>query len=345
MATGRRRGAALFLCLVLGGGDAAGQVGGAGIGGLITDPSGAAVADVVVKVANVATAEIREARTSGAGLFSLAALAPGEYRVRIEHAGFTPQTRQLQLVTGETLRLDVELSVARIDEDLTVTAPARSDAPGLGHVVAHQQVLQLPLNGRSFISLVALAPGVALPPGSAFPRINGGRPRVNEYLFDGISVLQPEPGQVPILPIVDAIQEFRIETNSPSAEFGRFNGGVVNLTTRSGTNALTGDVFGFLRHEALNARNVFAPKTAERPDKPGTTVWSVFKQDTKYFAPSESSLMLNYRVENLQEVLNALRAEGAWVDDKIEESEFGKFGWIFDPEGNKIELWDPSAGA
>ena len=75
---------------------------------------------------------------------------------------------------------------------------------------------------------------MALPPGSPLPRINGGRPRTNEYLFDGISVLQPEPGQVAFFPNIDAIQEFKIESNSPPAEFGRFNGGVVNLTTKAG---------------------------------------------------------------------------------------------------------------
>ena len=94
--------------------------------------------------------------------------------------------------------------------------------------------MQLPLNGRTFITLAALAPGVALPPNSPLPRINGGRPRTNEYLFDGISVLQPEPGQVAFFPIIDAIQEFKIESNSPPAEFGRFNGGVINLTTQVG---------------------------------------------------------------------------------------------------------------
>lgn len=83
----------------------------------------------------------------------------------------------------------------------------------------------------------------------------------------------------------------------------------------------------------------------EKQDKPGTTVWSVMKQDSEYFKPSESSMMMNYRVENLHDVLAALRAEGVWVDDKVEESEFGKFGWIMDPEGNKIELWEPPAGA
>ena len=129
-------------------------------------------------------------------------------------------------------------------------------------VVTRRTVTNLPLNGRSFIGLVALAPGVALPPGSSLPRINGGRPRTNEYLFDGISVLQPEPGQVAFFPNVDAIEEFRVETNSPPAEFGRFNGGVVTLTTRSGSRSVHGSLFDFVRHEALNARNAFAAPDA-----------------------------------------------------------------------------------
>ena len=103
------------------------------------------------------------------------------------------------------------------------------------------------------------------PPAAPFPRINGGRPRTNEYLFDGISVLQPEPGQVAFFPNIDAIQEFKIESNSPPAEFGRFNGGVVNLTTKSGSNALRGTVFEFFRNEALNARNFFASANPVKP--------------------------------------------------------------------------------
>src|SRR5688500_5568155 len=133
--------------------------------------------------------------------------------------------------------------------------------------VANRKIVDLPLNGRSFITLASLAPGVAVPPPPAapFPRINGGRPRTNEYLFDGISVLQPEPGQVAFFPNIDAIQEFRIESNSPPAEFGRFNSGVINLTTRSGSNVLTGTLFEFFRHEALNARNFFSAADPRKP--------------------------------------------------------------------------------
>src|SRR5207253_11014369 len=118
------------------------------------------------------------------------------------------------------------------------------------------------------ISLAGLGPGVALSQGSLLPRVSGGRPRTNEYLFDGISVLQPEPVQVAFFPVIDAIQEFTIESNSAPAEFGRFNGGVVNLTTKSGTNEFHGTVFEFLRNEALNARNLFAPATAGSPGRP-----------------------------------------------------------------------------
>ena len=141
----------------------------------------------------------------------------------------------------------------------------RAETASLGTVVENEQVVQLPLNGRLFIMLAAIVPGVALPPNSVLPRINGGRPRTNEYLFDGISVLQPEPGQVAYYPVVDAIQEFKIESNSPPAEFGRFNGGVVNLTTKSGGNAFHGNVFEFFRNEHLNARNFFQRANPVKP--------------------------------------------------------------------------------
>ena len=120
-------------------------------------------------------------------------------------------------------------------------------------------VVALPLNSRNFIQLAQLAPGAELPPGTLLPRINGGRPRTNEYLFDGISALQPEPGQVAFFPLIDDIAEFTIESNNVAAEFGRFNGGVVNVATRSGGNEFHGTLFEFLRNEDLNSRNYFSP--------------------------------------------------------------------------------------
>src|SRR6185436_15143839 len=132
-----------------------------------------------------------------------------------------------------------------------------------------------------------LAPGVALPPASQLPRINGGRPRTNEYLFDGISVLQPEPGQIAFFPVIDAIQEFKIESNSPPAEFGRFNGGVVNLTTKAGSNRFHGTGFDFLRNETLNARNYFSSTVPDKPEfrrnQFGGTLGGPLRKDGTFF--------------------------------------------------------------
>lgn len=88
----------------------------------------------------------------------------------------------------------------------------------------------------------------------------------------------------------------------------------------------------------------FRWQSEQNPTGEGTTVWGVFKADTKYFDPSKSSFMINYRVENLDELLRILRSEGCTVDSKTDSSEFGKFGWVMDPEGNRIELWEPPKG-
>ncbi|MDQ6664998.1 MAG: carboxypeptidase regulatory-like domain-containing protein, partial [Acidobacteriota bacterium] len=128
------------------------------------------------------------------------------------------------------------------------------------YAVEQAKIAALPLDGRNFIPLIALAPGVALPGGaSLLPRINGSRPRTNEYIYDGISALQPEPGQVVFYPVIDAIEEFRVNINSYSPEYGRSNGGAVVVNLKSGGNALHGTLFAFLRNEDLNARNYFAP--------------------------------------------------------------------------------------
>src|SRR5262249_51575108 len=147
-------------------------------------------------------------------------------------------------------RVDLVLNVGTFSEETTVTADAtllQTESSGLGEVISNRSVLQLPLNGRSFLPLVALVPGVALPPGSAFPRLGGGAPRFTKYLYAGLSVPQPEPGTVPYFPVADAIQEFKVVTCAPPAEFGRFNGGVVNLSTKAGSNELHGSAFDFVR--------------------------------------------------------------------------------------------------
>jgi hypothetical protein len=239
------------------------------ITGLVEDRNGGAVPGATITVTDIRTNLQRVVVSTGDGVYTAPSLAPGEYRLDVEVPGFKPVRREgIRLATGEKVRVDFDLSVGAVQEQVTVVADApivRAETASLGMVVENEQVVQLPLNGRLFITLAAIVPGVALPPNSVLPRINGGRPRTNEYLFDGISVLQPEPGQVAYYPIVDAIQEFKIESNSPPAEFGRFNGGVVNLTTKSGGNAFQGSVFEFFRNEHLNARNFFQSASQVKP--------------------------------------------------------------------------------
>lgn len=243
--------------------------------GEVRDQNGALVQNAKVTLTEVATGQT-SSKVSSDGSFIMTNLKPGIYNVAVEAGGFKQSLQEgVRLATGERVRLDVVLDPGAVTELVTVVQDAsllRTESGGLGQVVSNQKIVDIPLNGRNFLSLVTLSAGVAQPPpttaGPSFPRINGGRPRTNEYLFDGISVLQPEPGQVAFFPIVEAIQEFKVEVNSPPAEFGRFNGGVVNLTTKSGTNDFHGSAFEFLRNEALNARNLFAPATAANPKKP-----------------------------------------------------------------------------
>jgi hypothetical protein len=253
-----------------------GQAAHAELSGVVTDDRGAALANASITAVHTATGYAARTISNEAGAYFLTGLRPGQYTISYSAAGFSRQKRTAtQLTTGEKIRIDVALEVGNVDDVVTITSDAsllRTESGSLGQVIPNRRIVDLPLNGRNFLSLITLVPGAAAPPptasGPSLPRINGGRPRVNEFLYDGISALQPEPGQVVFNPIIDAIHEFKVETNSPAAEFGRFNGGVVNLTTRSGSNDFHGTVFEFFRNEALNARNLFAPATNASPGKP-----------------------------------------------------------------------------
>src|ERR1043166_2868587 len=179
------------------------QVAASEITGILRDQAGARVPGATITVTNVETNRQRLLVSSGDGVYTAPSLAPGNYRVDVKVAGFKPVRREgIRLATGEKARIDFELSVGDVREQTTVNPSARfvgAEAASLGTVVAQEKVAQLPLNGRAFVTLAALAPGVALPPNTQLPRINGGRPRTNEYLFHGISGLQPEPGQAAFL--------------------------------------------------------------------------------------------------------------------------------------------------
>ncbi len=237
--------------------------------GRVLDTSGAAVANVQVELTQSSTNLHQATSSTTSGDYVFINLAPGSYRIDATAASFEHLTRTgISVVTGQTLTADLSLTLGADQQTVTVTGDLpllQSATSNIETNISHPLVVAMPLNTRNFVQLATLAPGIELPPGTVLPRINGGRPRTNEYLYDGISALQPEPGQVAFFPILDDIQEFTVEANNVPAEFGRFNGGVVNVATRAGSNAYHASLFEFLRNEDLNARNYFAT-TGRKPE-------------------------------------------------------------------------------
>ncbi len=179
--------ASLLACLLIvaGASNLAAQVARGQLTGIVRDPNGALVPGATVTVTAVNT-NLQHTVTTSGGVYAVPGLVPGLYTLGVELSGFRPFLQDgIRVTTGETVRLDVDLLVGDVSESITVTADApllRTETGSLGQVIGEEKIVGLPLNGRLFITLAALVPGVALPPGSLLPRINGGRPRTNEYL-------------------------------------------------------------------------------------------------------------------------------------------------------------------
>ena len=260
---------ALFACVGLSMQPCFGQVE-AGLRGRVLAPSGGAISGASVELKAEQTDFELRTLSSDSGDFSFTNLNPGTYEIDVTAAGFERVKREnVSTQVGKTVTVDLVLQVGGGQETVLVKADSpllQSAASNIATNIPGDTVQAMPLNTRNFVQLATLAPGVELPPGTLLPRINGGRPRTNEYLYDGISVLQPEPGQVAFFPILDDIAEFTVESNNVPAEFGRFNGGVVNMATRAGTNTFRGSLFEYFRNEDLNARNYFATAGARKPE-------------------------------------------------------------------------------
>ncbi len=236
--------------------------------GRVLDPSGAAVRNAHVELTNQGTGVGLSTVTTNSGDYVFINLAPGSYRIGVTATGFSNLERLgITVTTGQTTTANLTMTIGSAQQTVTVTEAApllQAATSNIQTNIPAHLVVAMPLNTRNFVQLATLAPGVELPPGTLLPRINGGRPRTNEYLFDGISALQPEPGQVAFFPLLDDIQEFTIEADNVPAEFGRFNGGVVNVATRAGSDQFHGSLAEYLRNEDLNARNYFAT-TGRKP--------------------------------------------------------------------------------
>ena len=268
-----------------------GQAGRAELFGTILDPTNLPVPNAKVQAEDQATMIRYSATSDERGEYHILGLAPGQYVLTVEQPGF-----RMYRQSGITLRLadqtllDAKLEVGQPAQSVDVNAATSllQTANGeVGQNVDEKKIVTLPLDGRNFIPLVTLSPGVALPGGgSLLPRINGSRPRTNEYIYDGISVLQPEPGQVVFYPIIDGMEEFKLNVNAYSPEYGRSNGGTVMVIGKSGGNQFHGDVFEFFRNEDLNARNLFAqpgPKPEFRRNQYGLTLGGPIQTNKTFF--------------------------------------------------------------
>ena len=177
-----------------------GQAGSAELTGQVVDSAGAVLPNAKVTATEIQSGVSAQTSSGAAGVYVFTNLRPGAYSVAAEVPRFQTLVRSgVTLATGERTRLDLKLTVGDVKESVTVSGDAallQTESGSITQSIDHLKVVQLPLNGRTFIQLATLSPGVMLPPGTLLPRINGGRPRTNEYLFDGISALQPEPGQV-----------------------------------------------------------------------------------------------------------------------------------------------------
>ncbi|MCS6952252.1 MAG: TonB-dependent receptor, partial [Bryobacteraceae bacterium] len=250
--------------------------------GTVTDPTGAVVPEVNVVLTNIGTAERRAMRTDAQGNYLFVNLVPGRYRLDLQKDGFKRLTREPVLVEVQSaVRIDVTLEVGEVTQTVEVSAETplmQTENASLGQVVEARKVLEMPLNGRNVLNLVTLVPGV-VPQGQSMQnptgtnpfawgnyQIGGGQANQSAAYLDGGPVNVSYINLTALVPTQDSIQEFRVQTNSLGAEFGRFAGGVINLTTKSGTNNFHGTVYEFLRNKVLNANTFFNNRSGiERP--------------------------------------------------------------------------------
>lgn len=242
------------------------------LSGRITDPSDAAIAGAAVEVANIRTGYRQTLTTNNAGMYRFA-LPAGEYTLQVSASNFAKYTREgIELNVSQTARIDVQLPLAREKDSVNVTADVSlvdSSSNAIGNVVTGRQLLDLPLNGRNFTQLGLLQPGAApltaglaaaggpLRSGQAYA-VNGQRPESNNYLLDGTTNVNRVDGGYTLKTPVDAIQEFRILTQTAPAEYGGTSGATTTVVTRSGGNGYHGTIYEFLRNDVLDARNFFA---------------------------------------------------------------------------------------
>jgi len=274
--------------------------------GSVTDPTGAAVPNAKVTLSNAQTGLSRQGQTGATGTYEFLAIPVGSgYTVEVEVPGFQTATQTgITLLVNQQFHADIQLVVGALTQTVEVSAAAaqvETTSTQVGDVIGSNKMTGLPLNGRSYLDLLGLQPGVVpissgIEPAdrtvsgtignAGYFSVNGNREAANAFLVNGGDVEEGRLNGASVIPTLDSLQEFRLLTNSFDAEYGRFSGGIVNAVTKSGTNEFHGTLFEFVRNPVLDSRkffeaNQFNPATGQ--EIPGTAR-AVFKQNQFGFA-------------------------------------------------------------
>jgi len=333
--------------------------------GVVRDSSGAVIPGATVTITNTGTGLVRTVVTDPQGEYSAPSLPTGTYSVSAELTGFKKASlTNVHLGVDQKVRMDLALPLGQMTEAVEIQAETplvQNSSSELGATVDSVQIEELPLNGRNFVSLTRTIPGVLRGiPGanidgagslawraSASFSANGQRPRDNNFLLDGVDNNETWLQTVVIFPSVEALDEFKMQTSTYSAEFGRSMGGVVNVQIKSGSNDFHGDVFEFLRNSAMDANNFFNNRAGRpKPDfsqhQFGATFGGpIIKDKTFFFADYQGE-----RINAGQTYLSTVPSE------KMRAGDFSEINRvIYDPvtnqpfPGNIIpqNRWDPAA--
>ncbi len=250
---------------------------------VVKDSAGDVVPGATLTLVNTGTNERRQGVSDGDGTYQFVNLVPGTYRLQVELAGFKAYVREgIEVNVQATPRIEATLELGGLSETVEVTSQApllQTESGSVGAVVSFRSVQTLPLDGRNVMNLITMAPSVVPQGGSEGSltgknvfaggnyQIGGGTANQSATLFDGVTVQDAAYGNIVVLtPSPDAVAEFRVQTNASSAEFGRFTGGVVNIASRSGTNAFHGGLFEYYRNRELNSNTFFGERAGL--DKP-----------------------------------------------------------------------------
>jgi Carboxypeptidase regulatory-like domain/TonB dependent receptor len=274
--------------------------------GSVSDASGAVIPKAAVTVTDMATSQMRTATTDDQGSYEILSLPRGEYKVDIDAKGFKRFSRSpIDVVVDQVARVNVTMQIGEQSQQVTVNAAPpimQTDSASLGQAVEGKAVETLPLNGRNVLALVALVPGV-VPQGSSFGnlsgqnvfaagnyQIDGGNANQSSVLVDGAPVNTSYGNTVELVMDQDVVQEFNAQTHDNTAEFGYYTGGVINMSTKSGSNAFHGEAYEYLRNTVFDANNFFAnhavpaqPRQAWHQNQFGANFGGPIKKDKVFF--------------------------------------------------------------